>query len=162
MLQRAKRAGIVVAIAAGNEGTIVDGNYYGVKPLAENYDTALVASPSSNEDSISVAAMENTKKHAPLVKWVDEKGNKEHGFIVIYIVHRQVRKYNRSIVDVYTGTEDDFRGKNFAGKIVLTEIPEKVDTKEFAEVIRKITEGKPAAIILYNTEKMGSYLGVKT
>lgn len=159
MLQRAKRAGIVVAIAAGNEGTIVDGNYYGVKPLAENYDTALVASPSSNEDSISVAAMENTKKHAPLVKWVDEKGNKEHGFINLYRPSTSSEVITGEVVDVYTGTEDDFRGKNFAGKIVLTEIPEKVDTKEFAEVIRKITEGKPAAIILYNTEKMGSYLG---
>ncbi len=159
MLQRAKKAGVVVAIAAGNEGTIVDGNYYGVKPLAENYDTALVASPSSNEDSISVAAMENTKKHASLVKWTDEKGKSEYGFINLYRPSANPEVITEEVVDVYAGTEDAFRGKNFAGKIVLTEVPEKADTKEFAEVIRKITEGKPAAIILYNTEKMGSYLG---
>ena len=72
MFDKARKAGIVVAVAAGNDGSIADGNTYGVKALAENYDTALIANPALDEDTFAVASMDNTMKYSRSISWIEE------------------------------------------------------------------------------------------
>ena len=55
-IKRARAKGVSVLISAGNSNTF--GNGYS-KPLAENPDYGLVGNPSTVEDSISVASVNN-------------------------------------------------------------------------------------------------------
>lgn len=159
VLEKARKAGVVVAVAAGNEGTITDGNYYGEKPLKENYDTSLIASPSLNEDTISVASMENTEKHVPLVKWKDAQGRQHKATVNLYRPSDAERVIRASVEDIKRGTPEDLTKAVITDRIVMTEVPEHVNTKEFYESMQKVIAKKPKAILLYNTERMGDFLG---
>ena len=45
VIEKARKAGIVISVAAGNDGNITSGNINNVEPLKENYYTALIANP---------------------------------------------------------------------------------------------------------------------
>lgn len=69
LFAKARKAGIIVTVAVGNEANIVDGNPFNVKSLKENYDTGVVANPAINEDSFAVASMENSVKYVNSLSW---------------------------------------------------------------------------------------------
>lgn len=69
LFAKARKAGVVVTVAVGNEANIVNGNPFNVKSLKENYDTGVVANPAINEDSFAVASMENSVKYVNSLSW---------------------------------------------------------------------------------------------
>lgn len=154
MFEKARKAGIVVAVAAGNDGTITDGNTYGVKPLEGNYDTALIANPALDEDSFAVASMDNLTKYSRSIGWKDEN-NKEvtEQADVTLGSNRGSDKITGKWVEVGKGKEDDPAIKqNIKGNLAVMElISDAAEKKAFIARIKKVIALEPAAIVFYNS-----------
>ena len=154
MFEKARKAGIVVAVAAGNDGTITDGNTYGVKPLEGNYDTALIANPALDEDSFAVASMDNLKKYSRSIGWKDEN-NKEvtEQADVTLGSNTSSDKITGKWVEVGKGKEDDpVIKQNIKGNLAVMElISDAAEKKAFIARIKKVIALEPAAIVFYNS-----------
>ena len=154
MFEKARKAGIVVAVAAGNDGTITDGNTYGVKPLEGNYDTALIANPALDEDSFAVASMDNLKKYSRSIGWKDEN-NKEvtEQADVTLGSNKGPDKITGKWVEVGKGKEDDpVIRQNIKGNLAVMElISDAAEKKAFIAGIKKVIALEPAAIVFYNS-----------
>ena len=154
MFEKARKAGIVVAVAAGNDGTITDGNTYGVKPLEGNYDTALIANPALDEDSFAVASMDNLKKYSRSIGWKDEN-NKEvtEQADVTLGSNTGSDKITGKWVEVGKGKEDDpVIRQNIKGNLAVMElISDAAEKKAFIAGIKKVIALEPAAIVFYNS-----------
>lgn len=156
IIDTAKKAGILIAIAAGNDGSITYGNTQGVKPLAENYDTALISNPALNEDSIAVASMENLKKQAYQLCWKPTKEDEQRDEITLHKAEGDPEVIEASYIDLKQGNGMEM-SKSLTGKIALLEIPVKLD--HFAALLETVAEKKPAALLLYNNSKQGDKIG---
>ena len=154
MFEKARKAGIVVAVAAGNDGTITDGNTYGVKPLEGNYDTALIANPALDEDSFAVASMDKLKKYSRSIGWKDEN-NKEvtEQADVTLGSNTGSDKITGKWVEVGKGKEDDpVIKQNIKGNLAVMElISDAAEKKAFIARIKKVIALEPAAIVFYNS-----------
>ncbi|MDO4788531.1 MAG: S8 family serine peptidase [Johnsonella sp.] len=159
MIAKAKQAGIVVVVAAGNDGTITDGNIYGVKPLEENYDTALIANPALNEETIAVASMENLKQNAYIIKWTDEHGIENQEIVALQKAKDAPAEIGGGFIDLKEGHDAILRRINLSGKFAFIEIPKKLDGDAFLKKLEKIASQNPAAIILYNHRESPDTLG---
>lgn len=159
VIARARKAGIVIAVAAGNEGNITDGNTYGVKPLAENYDTALIANPALDDNTLAVASMENLKKHAHVLTYQSGK-TKVTEVINLHVAPNASKTIIGLAVDLGAGAPSEL-SKHFdlSGKIAMFEIPEDNKSNGFLEKVQAITKLKPEAILLYNNAKVKDDLG---
>ncbi len=159
VIARARKAGIVIAVAAGNEGNITDGNTYGVKPLAENYDTALIANPALDDNTLAVASMENLKKHAHVLTYQSGK-TKVTEVINLHVAPNASKTIIGLAVDLGAGAPSEL-SKHFdlSGKIAMLEIPEDNKSNGFLEKVQAITKLKPEAILLYNNAKVKDDLG---
>lgn len=161
VIARACKAGIVIAVAAGNEGNITDGNTYGVKPLAENYDTALIANPALDDNTLAVASMENLKKHAHVLKFKDKKSGTEVTEVInLHVAPNASKTIIGLAVDLGAEAPSEL-SKHFdlSGKIAMLEIPEDNKSNGFLEKVQAITKLNPAAILLYNNAKVKDDLG---
>ncbi len=167
MFEKARKAGIVVTVAAGNDGSITDGNTYGVKPLAGNYDTGLIANPALDEDSFAVASMDNLKKYSRSIGWTDETG-KEHKEQADITPGSNVLsdKINGKWVEVEDGKEDDPVIKNnIGGNLAVMElISDAAKKKAFIAKLKKVAALEPAAIVFYNpvsdSERIGGRISL--
>lgn len=167
MFEKARKAGIVVAVAAGNDGTITDGNTYGVKPLEGNYDTALIANPALDEDSFAVASMDNLTKYSRSIGWVDKReGEIREQADVTPGSNAYANKITGKWIEVPAGKEDDpliktsLKG-NFAVMELISDAAEK---KAFVARLRKIVALEPSAIVFYNpvsdSERIGGRISL--
>lgn len=118
-LRRANAAGIVVAVAAGNDGNILTGNYYKEKALAENPDTGLVSSPSLWDTTISVASVDNTVKYVNNLRWTDSQGQDHKAPINIRMSLTDPETITGSAIHLGLGHEADYVAKEVKDKIVL-------------------------------------------
>lgn len=159
MIAKAKQAGIVIVVAAGNDGTITDGNIYGIRPLEENYDTALIANPALNEETIAVASMENFKQNAHIIKWTDEFGIENHEIVALQKGKDAPAEISGGFIDLKEGHDAILRRIDLSGKFAFIEIPKKLDADAFLKKLEKIASKNPAAIILYNHRESPDTLG---
>ena len=167
MFEKARKAGIVVAVAAGNDGTITDGNTYGVKPLEGNYDTALIANPALDEDSFAVASMDNLKKYSRSIGWKDKReGEIREQADVTPGSNVPADKITGKWIEVPAGKEDDSLIKaslkgNFAVMELISDAAEK---KAFVARLKKIVALEPSAIVFYNpvsdSERIGGRISL--
>ena len=167
MFEKARKAGIVVAVAAGNDGTITDGNTYGVKPLEGNYDTALIANPALDEDSFAVASMDNLTKYSRSIGWKDKRdGEIREQADVTPGSSISSDKITGKWIEVPAGKEDDplikasLKG-NFAVMELISDAAEK---KAFVARLKKIVALEPSAIVFYNpvsdSERIGGRISL--
>ncbi len=154
-MERAKKAGGFVSIAAGNDGSLMDGNRYGEKALEENYDTALIANPALDEPGMAVASMENTKKTVPILTWKDRNGREVQDNITIQVPEGQKGIVSGKFVDL--GQGQNLASVNLQGKIALVEIPDK--TAGFGEILDQTAQKNPLALVLYNSAAQGEKIG---
>ena len=162
MFEKARRAGVVVTVAAGNDGTITDGNYYGVKPLEGNFDTALIANPALDEGSFAVASMDNLKKYSRAIGWKEKKTNefKEQADVVPG-ANAPADKLTGKWIELAEGREDDpFIKRNIKGNFAVIELVNDTEGKKaFVERLKKIVALEPSAIVLYNPESEAERIG---
>lgn len=162
MFEKARRAGVVVTVAAGNDGTITDGNYYGVKPLEGNFDTALIANPALDEGSFAVASMENLKKYSRAIGWKEKKTNefKEQADVVPG-ANAPADKLTGKWIELAEGREDDpYIKRNIKGNFAVIELVNDTEGKQaFVERLKKIIALEPSAIVFYNSESEAERIG---
>lgn len=162
MFEKARRAGVVVTVAAGNDGTITDGNYYGVKPLEGNFDTALIANPALDEGSFAVASMDNLKKYSRAIGWKEKKTNefKEQADVVPG-ANAPAEKLTGKWIELAEGREDDpFTKRNIKGNFAVIELVNDTEGKQaFVERLKKIIALEPSAIVFYNSESEAERIG---
>ena len=170
-ITNARNAGIIVAIAAGNEHSIIDGieNFMHLKtsniplPFAKNVDTAVVGSPSLYQGDISVASINNTHLQARILHY--QLGDEE-GDIQISPAHEAPNPWE-VLTDTYTGSDItiinkenkgdksnapgdalSFEGKDIEGKILLIE-----RGNTFTDTIVNAQTRGAKAVIIYNNER---------
>lgn len=162
MFEKARRAGVVVTVAAGNDGTITDGNYYGVKPLEGNFDTALIANPALDEGSFAVASMDNLRKYSRAIGWKEKKTNefKEQADVVPG-ANVPADKLTGKWIELAEGREDDpFIKRNIKGNFAVIELVNDTEGKQaFVERLKKIIALEPSAIVFYNPESEAERIG---
>lgn len=161
MFEKARKAGIVVAVAAGNDGTITDGNTYGVKPLAGNYDTALIANPALDEGSFAVASMDNLKRYSNSISWMENGKEVIAQADVTPGNNAPTDKITGLWVDVSDGKEDDVytQGKIKDNLAVMELISDAAKKKYFIAKLKKVAELEPKAIVFYNPESDPERIG---
>ena len=152
--KRAKKAGIVCAVAMGND-RVTNWGGEGKTNLSINPDFGTTGHPAVADPSYAVASMENLKKKGRNVL-VKVEGNED---IVIPTGTAEGANEKKStdyveFVDVGLGNEDeDYTGKEIKDKIVLAQRGD----KSFNEKAKLAKKYEAAGIIIYNTEK-GSQL----
>lgn len=146
-LQDAQKAGIVVAIAAGNDGFMGFGPLDKVPATQPDYGT--INSPSITDISLSVASVENAN--------IKQKGMIVHTNPVKSILYSATD--NKAFptgelyfVEVRKGYEEDYTGKDVTGKVALIERGEDPNRGDFNFYDKvKIAQDKGAiAAIVYN------------
>lgn len=162
MIEKARDAGILVVVAAGNDGKITDGNTYEVDALEENYDTALVANPAVDEAVLAVASMENSQKHSHYLTWTG-RGKRKNEAEIDLVKGEDIQEdsITGEWVEVSkTNVDSDIVKKRLKGNLAVTELfGTEEEKKEFKERIEKIIEEKPSAILLYNSIKKSEEIG---
>ncbi|MGT2797314.1 S8 family serine peptidase [Streptococcus intermedius] len=120
-IKRARAKGVSVLISAGNSNTFGNGQS---KPLAENPDYGLVGNPSTVEDSISVASVNNTvvTEEVMEVRGLEDNAKLHHGKFN-YSVSETDAQFEKGkeyeYVNVGLGRDEDFKGLDLKGKVAL-------------------------------------------
>lgn len=151
----AKKSGVTVSIAAGNDGVFGDGYS---KPLAINPDYGLVANPSVAYDSLSVAALGNKMMTTEILKVPNlESDTKfDNGVFPIStpnVPFEQGREYE--FVFANLGKEEDFNSdatKDLTGKIALIQRGEIT----FSKKVENAKKAKAAGVVIFNSESGGN------
>ena len=159
VIEKARKAGIVVSVAAGNDGSITAGNINNVEPLKENYDTALIANPAVNEGTIAVASMENTKRHMYAIRWKDSWGAYVNEEMDLHKGENPKKIISAAVSDIKNGKQELIKKENIEDKLVLFEIPTARDAFGFGDKLEAIAALKPAAIVFYNNRSMAEQIG---
>lgn len=159
-IDKAREAGIVIAVATGNEASITEGNARGVKPLTENYDTSMVANPALAKNSLAVASMENITKEAAYIKWTNENNQEVLDEINLHQGKNSDAVIRAQIQDVFKGEDAILsRPRFFKGKIILIELPDEKNLTGFSKKLEKIVSFEPKAILVYNNTTNPESLG---
>lgn len=113
-LERAEKAGIVVAIAIGNDSFL--GSRELVRPPASVPDIGLTGSPGIAELSLAVASVNNAKIKQKRITGTD---NGEKYYFVFTSNDIAQPEGEQNFVHVGLGKEADFEGKDVSGKVAL-------------------------------------------
>ncbi|MBJ8349779.1 S8 family serine peptidase [Streptococcus zalophi] len=149
-IDEARKAGVTVVMAAGNDGTF--GNGYS-QPSALYPDYGLVGSPSTAKESISVASYNNSTIISPVfkIKELENDSNFNHGLVtyedpkVSKKTFELGKEYDYEFVNL--GREEHYAGKDLKGKIALIERGEFTFTEKIATAAQ---HGAIGAIVFNN------------
>lgn len=118
----ARKKGVTVVIAAGNDTVFGDGKEL---PYASNPDFGVVATPATARDGIAVASYNNTHVTREVAAIIGMEGNADLNFGKVNFTRGSNSKKdfpeNTEFDYVYVGLgkEEDFAGKDLAGKVAL-------------------------------------------
>ena len=156
-IKRARAKGVSVLISAGNSNSF--GNGYS-RPSAENPDYGLVGNPSTVEDSISVASINNNVITTEVFEVKDLEGNAEadngkfdYSKSAADADFEKGKEYE--YVSVGLGKEDDFKDLDLTGKLALIQRGEIPFSEKIANALH---HGAVGAMVYNNVE--GSNLGM--
>ncbi len=155
-LKRAQQAGIVVAIAAGNDGFMGFGALKG--PDAKNPNYGLINSPAVIDTSMCVASVdnENIRERAILVVGAEQNKKILYAPSANYDDDEEISsmlKSENGFVDVGYGYEENYVGKNLVGKFALIkrgEDPAKNEDFFFSDKVQIAQQNGAIAAIVYN------------
>nr|WP_237376938.1 S8 family serine peptidase [Streptococcus sp. zg-70] len=140
-IQLAKDKGVFLVASAGNDRAFGD---VFKKPLAENPDFGVVASPGLSKDVISVAAYQNPTIYSEYLTTSTQQKialSTSQGLINGFDKTRQYQ-----FVDAKFGREEDFKTIEATDKIALIQRGE----IGFADKIKNAIENKAAGVLIYN------------
>ena len=127
VFKRAGESGMSLAVAAGNAYSAAYGDAFGNKALASNPDYGLISEPSTYGESMSVAAVSNSKVKSPYITVggrdfaYQDSGTistDENAKIFRDLAKKGELEY--AVVPGY-GTEDDYEGIDVSGKVALVQ-----------------------------------------
>ena len=151
-LEKAKQAGILVAIAAGNNGFFGYSPGSDGKPKAENPDIGMLADPSVSPNSLSVASVQNMQ--------VAKKGIQIQGDDRVLsfqpTANAKVTDQWVSLKDCGYGRPEDFKEQGSANTYALIERgepgPVTGDPLSFTDKINNARDKGYAGVIIYDNE----------
>ncbi|MBF0788157.1 S8 family serine peptidase [Streptococcus sp. 19428wC2_LYSM12] len=145
---RAKKAGVIVVIAAGNDGAFGSGH---AAPLAENPDYGLVANPSTAAGSISVASYNNSMITSEMLSVISSEGSSAKKIPVIVSESMEEFEVGKSYDYVYAGLgkEAELNSINLTGKIALIKRGEIT----FTDKIKNAKAKGAIGVVIFNNQE---------
>ncbi|MBL6538143.1 S8 family serine peptidase [Streptococcus suis] len=146
----ARKAGVTVVIAAGNDGTFGSGH---ANPAVENPDYGLVGNPSTARDAISVASYNNTTVSSQVINIIGLENNAELNNGKSSFNNPEMSPVKFEIGKSYDyvfaglGQADDFNGLDLTGKLALI----KRGSITFSEKIANATAAGAIGVVIYNS-----------
>ena len=127
VFKRAGESGMSLAVAAGNAYSAAYGDAFGNKALASNPDYGLISEPSTYGESMSVAAVSNSKVKSPYITvggrdfaYQDSGAISTDENAKIFRELAKKGELEYAVVPGY-GTEDDYEGIDVSGKVALVQ-----------------------------------------
>lgn len=131
MIKRAKKAGILISISAGNDANIARSYYYDNKINEENPDSSLIASPSLYADSLSVASVENGIKYNTFLNFTDSQNTEKKFKINIVRGADKEESISANPVDLGNGQMEDFENHaDLSGKIIMFRVEDEFESAD--------------------------------
>ncbi|MDG3131904.1 S8 family serine peptidase [Streptococcus suis] len=149
-IETARRAGVSVVIAAGNDGTF--GSGYS-NPSADNPDYGLVAAPSTARDAISVASYNNTTVGSKVINIIGLENNADlnYGKSSFDNPDKSLVKFEIGKEYEYVfaglGQTSDFTDLDLTGKLALI----KRGAITFSEKIANATAAGAVGVVIFNS-----------
>ncbi|CYU37391.1 S8 family serine peptidase [Streptococcus suis] len=149
-IEAARRAGVSVVIAAGNDGTFGSGHS---NPSADYPDYGLVGAPSTARDAISVASYNNTTVGSKVINIIGLENNADLNYGKSSFDNPEKSpvpfEIGKEYEYVYTGIgqASDFDGLDLTGKLALI----KRGTITFSEKIANATAAGAVGVVIFNS-----------
>ncbi|MDW8586161.1 S8 family serine peptidase [Streptococcus suis] len=149
-IEAARRAGVSVVIAAGNDGTFGSGHS---NPSADYPDYGLVGAPSTARDAISVASYNNTTVGSKVIDIIGLENNADLNYGKSSFDNPEKSPVPFEIGKEYEyvyagiGQASDFDGLDLTGKLALI----KRGTISFSEKIANATAAGAVGVVIFNS-----------
>lgn len=149
-IDAARRAGVSVVIAAGNDGTFGSGHS---NPSADYPDYGLVGAPSTARDAISVASYNNTTVGSKVINIIGLENNADLNYGKSSFDNPEKSPVPFEIGKEYEyvyagiGQASDFDGLDLTGKLALI----KRGTITFSEKIANATAAGAVGVVIFNS-----------
>ncbi|MGQ7399929.1 S8 family serine peptidase [Streptococcus suis] len=149
-IEAARRAGVSVVIAAGNDGTFGSGHS---NPSADYPDYGLVGTPSTARDAISVASYNNTTVGSKVINIIGLENNADLNYGKSSFDNPEKSPVPFEIGKEYEyvyagiGQASDFDGLDLTGKLALI----KRGTITFSEKIANATAAGAVGVVIFNS-----------
>lgn len=149
-IEAARRAGVSVVIAAGNDGTFGSGHS---NPSADYPDYGLVGAPSTARDAISVASYNNTTVGSKVINIIGLENNADLNYGKNSFDNPEKSPVPFEIGKEYEyvyagiGQASDFDGLDLTGKLALI----KRGTITFSEKIANATAAGAVGVVIFNS-----------
>ncbi|HEM3622865.1 TPA: S8 family serine peptidase [Streptococcus suis] len=149
-IEAARRAGVSVVIAAGNDGTFGSGHS---NPSADYPDYGLVGAPSTARDAISVASYNNTTVGSKVINIIGLENNADLNYGKSSFDNPEKSPVPFEIGKEYEyvyagiGQSSDFDGLDLTGKLALI----KRGTITFSEKIANATAAGAVGVVIFNS-----------
>ncbi|MEG3308079.1 S8 family serine peptidase [Streptococcus suis] len=149
-IEAARRAGVSVVIAAGNDGTFGSGHS---NPAADYPDYGLVGAPSTARDAISVASYNNTTVGSKVINIIGLENNADLNYGKSSFDNPEKSPVPFEIGKEYEyvyagiGQASDFDGLDLTGKLALI----KRGTITFSEKIANATAAGAVGVVIFNS-----------
>ena len=146
-LEVAKKAGVNIVAAAGNNAYFSKGGFNYITPRAVNPDYGTVGRPSVSDDAISVANISNSVLNREIATVANLLGNVafNNGNVPIFTYSKLFENKDYDYVYVGVGKEENYEGKDLAGKIALVQRGE----NSFEDKVKIAKKHGAAGVIAY-------------
>ena len=149
-LEVAKKAGVNIVAAAGNNAYFSKGGFDYITPRAVNPDYGTVGRPSVSDDTISVANISNSVLNREIATVANLLGNAafNNGNVPIFTYSKLFENKDYDYVYVGVGKEENYEGKDLTGKIALVQRGE----NSFEDKVKIAKKHGAAGVIAYFNE----------
>jgi len=146
-LEVAKKAGVNIVAAAGNNAYFSKGGFDYITPRAGNPDYGTVGRPSVSDDAISVANISNSVLNREIATVANLLGNVafNNGNVPIFTYSKLFENKDYDYVYVGVGKEENYEGKDLTGKIALVQRGE----NSFEDKVKIAKKHGAAGVIAY-------------
>ena len=146
-LEVAKKAGVNIVAAAGNNAYFSKGGFDYITPRADNPDYGTVGRPSVSDDAISVANISNSVLNREIATVANLLGNVafNNGNVPIFTYSKLFENKDYDYVYVGVGKEENYEGKDLTGKIALVQRGE----NSFEDKVKIAKKHGAAGVIAY-------------
>ena len=146
-LEVAKKAGVNIVAAAGNNAYFSKGGFDYITPRADNPDYGTVGRPSVSDDAISVANISNSVLNREIATVANLLGNVafNNGNVPIFTYSKLFENKDYDYVYVGVGKEENYEGKDLTGKIALVQRGE----NSFEDKVKIAKKHRAAGVIAY-------------
>ncbi|KGM94739.1 serine protease [Clostridium novyi A str. 4552] len=152
-VKMAEDNGVVVVISAGNSSYSTN-----PKKVPDVVDTAIVGSPSTAKEALSVASFENSKLNQLALTCTIGNKSTDFAYLASEISPINKLKNEYGIVDCNLGTKEDLKNKDIKGKIALIQRGENT----FIEKKLNAQDAGAAGVIIYNKDGEKGYISMAT